>query len=82
MSLRLEVFGSEFDLARLQLVHVSDGESMDSTGHTSFHLDRQEIKFIKKRWDFTLATTANIKHLQTNSTCFTLVVLRLMLAGC
>lgn len=44
MSLSLEVFGSEFDLARLQQIHISDGESVDSTCHTSFHLDRQEIK--------------------------------------
>lgn len=43
MSFRLEVFGSEFDLARLQQIHVSDGESVDSTCHTSLHLDRQEI---------------------------------------
>lgn len=44
MSLSLEVFGSEFDLARLQQVHISDGESVDSTCHASFHLDRQEIE--------------------------------------
>lgn len=44
MSLGLEVFGSEFDLARLQQIHISDGESVDSTCHTGFHLDRQEIK--------------------------------------
>lgn len=43
MSFSLEVFGSEFDLARLQQIHVSDGESVDSTCHTSLHLDRQEI---------------------------------------
>lgn len=44
LSLGLEVFGSEFDLARLQQVHIPDGESVDSTCHTSFHLDRQEIR--------------------------------------
>lgn len=45
MSLSLEVFGGEFDLARLRQIHVSDGEGVDSTSHAGFHLHGQKDTF-------------------------------------
>lgn len=38
LSLSLEVFGCQFDLAGLRELHVSDGQSVNSTSNPSFNL--------------------------------------------
>lgn len=38
LSLSLEVFGCQFDLTSLRELHVSDGQSVNSTSNPSFHL--------------------------------------------
>lgn len=43
LSLSLEVFGGQFDLAGLRQLHVSDGQSVITTCNPSFHLRRQKV---------------------------------------